>query len=55
MGFLDRLRTNRRGFRLGNDKRDSFNWQLIEIIYRFFKENDKYYQELLKMEYKKNA
>lgn len=53
MCFLDRFRTNRR--KQGTDKKDAFNWQLIEIIYQYLKNNDKVYQELLKMEYVKNA
>ncbi len=55
MGFLDRLRTNRRDPKVGIDKRDSPNWKLLEIVFQYFKKNDKLYQELLKMEYDKNA
>lgn len=55
MGFLDRFRTNRRDPKVGIDKRDSSNWKLMEIIYQYFKKNDKSYQELLKMEYVKDV
>lgn len=55
MGFLDRLRTNRRAPNIAVDKRDISNWKLIEIIYQYFKNNDKNYQELLKMEYTKDV
>lgn len=55
MDFLDRLRTNRRDPKVGTDKRDSSNWKLIEMIYQYFKKNDKNYQELLKMEFMKNV
>lgn len=55
MGFLDRLRTNRRAPNIGVDKRDSSNWQLIELIYLYFKKNDKDYKELLKMEHVKDG
>ena len=55
MGFLDRLRTNRRDPQIGTDKRDSPNWKLLEIVFQYFKKNDKLYQELLKMEYSKNV
>lgn len=53
MDFLDRFRTNRR--KQGSDERDAPNWKLVEIIYQYFKENDKEYKDLLKMEYKKNV
>ena len=53
MQFLDRFRTNRR--KQGIDKRDSPNWKLQEIIYQYFKNNDKEYQDLLKLEYEKNV
>ncbi len=55
MGFLDRFRTNRRDPKIGTDKRDSPNWKLVEIIYQYFKKNDKNYKELLKLEYEKNV
>lgn len=55
MGFLDRLRTNRRAPNIGVDKRDSSNWQLVELIYQYFKKNDKAYQELLKTEHVKDG
>ena len=53
--FLDRLRTNRRDPKIGTDKRDLPNWKLIELIYQYFKKDNKGYQELLKMEYIKNG
>lgn len=53
MGFLDRLRTNRR--KQGADKRDSPNWKLIEILYQYLKKDDKVYQEILKWEWIKNV
>ncbi len=53
MQFLDRFRTNRR--KEGTDKRDSPNWKLEEIIYQWFKKNDKEYQDLLKLEWIKNG
>lgn len=49
MLFLDRFRTNRR--KQGVDKRDSPNWKLQEIMYQYFKKNDKEYQDLLKWEH----
>ena len=55
MDFLDRLRTNRRDPKVGSDKRDAPNWKLIEVIFLYFKENNKNYQDLLKTEYKKNG
>lgn len=53
MEFLDRLRTNRR--KNDVDNKDLSNWKLLELIYLYFKNNNKEYQDLLKMEYKKNV
>ena len=53
IGFLDRLRTNRRKEDI--DKKDLGNNRLLETIYKYFKENDKSYKGLLKTEYIKNV
>jgi hypothetical protein len=51
--FLNKLRTNRRKSDI--DSRDLGNGKLIEIIYKYFKNNPDGYNELLKMEYNKNV
>lgn len=53
VGFLDRLRTNRR--KEGTDNRDLGCAKLVETIYQYFKTHDKSYKELLKQEYIKDA
>lgn len=53
MVFLDRFRTNRR--KQGTDKRDAYNWQLMEILYQYLKKNDNVYQELLRWEWVKDV
>ena len=47
MQFLNKLRTNRRKAEV--DEKDSSLWELIEIIVKYFKNNNEEYLKLVKL------
>jgi len=53
LSFFQKFRTNRR--KADVDSADLSYWKLIELIERYFKNNNDKYLELIKMEYKKNV
>jgi len=53
LSFFQKLRTNRR--KADVDSADLSYWKLIEIIEKYFKNNNDKYLELVKMEEVKNV